>query len=307
MKIIGPDQVYFGVDDLNACRTFLTDYGLRENAPGYFEALDGTGCQILKRDDPSLPEALPTATLLRKTVYGCVDQNTVEEIAAELEKDREVKRLEDGSIEAKDDAGFVLGFQVTIRRDIKLVAERVNSPGAEPARLENDVAADPNGEALPRTLSHVVYFVPDVEKAEAFYVNRLKFVETDRFIQAGPFLRPGACRDHHTLFLIHTPPHMQGLEHIAFHMQGPTDLMLAGSRMVQKGYESFWGPGRHQLGSNWFWYFNSPLATHFEFDADMDLHDDNWVSRHVDLNAANSQLFLFENREKWSPGPPPEG
>ena len=62
------------------------------------------------------------------------------------------------------------------------------------------------------------------------------------------------------LFMIQTPEYMQGLEHLAFHMQGPTELMLAGSRMVKKGYESFWGPGRHKFGSNWFWYFNSPLG-----------------------------------------------
>lgn len=304
MKIIGPDEAVFGVDDMEACEAFLTDFGLKKVDGNFFEALDGTGCRILPKDDPSLPAPLPTKTMLRKTVYGCVDQETVNDIAADLEKDREVKRLNDGSIEAKDDMGFVLGFRKTARRVINLPAERVNSPGAEPARLENDVAADPNAEALPRTLSHVVYFAPDVPKAEKFYTDRLKFVETDRFIQGGPFLRPQSCRDHHTLFLIQTPDYMQGLEHIAFHMQGPTELMLAGSRLVKKGYESFWGPGRHQLGSNWFWYFNSPLSTHFEFDADMDLHDDEWVARNVDMNAENSQLFLFENREKWSPGGP---
>ena len=155
------------------------------------------------------------------------------------------------------------------------------------------------------TLSHVVYFTPDAAKMEVFYVDRLKFRVTDRFNNLGPFLQPCASDDHHCLFLLDTPPHMQGLEHVAFHMQGPTALMLAGSRMVKKGYESFWGPGRHKFGSNWFWYFNSPMGVHVEYDADMDKHDANWTAREVDVGPETSQMFLFESVEKWSPGGPP--
>ena len=138
-----------------------------------------------------------------------------------------------------------------------------------------------------------------------FYIDRLGFVVTDKFKNTGPFLRPQANKDHHVLFMIQTPGYMQGLEHLAFHMQGPTELMLAGSRMVQKGYESFWGPGRHKFGSNWFWYFNSPLGAHMEYDADMDHHDGDWVERETEMSKEAAQLFLFENVEKWAPGGPP--
>ena len=77
-------------------------------------------------------------------------------------------------------------------------------------------------------------------------------------------------------------------------------------RFVDKGYESFWGPGRHRMGSIWFWYFNSPFGCHVEYDADMDLHDASWIARAVPIGADNSQLFLFSAREKWFPGGPPE-
>jgi catechol 2,3-dioxygenase-like lactoylglutathione lyase family enzyme len=154
--------------------------------------------------------------------------------------------------------------------------------------------------ALPRTLSHVVYFVPDVPKAEAFY-TRLGFTVTDR-MGGGPFLRPAGTPEHHTLFMIPTPPFMKGVEHFTFHMGGPTEVMVAGTRFVQKGYESFWGPGRHKLGSNWFWYFNSPLGCHVEYDADMDLHDDSWTPREVPFGPEESQYFLLQHREKWAPG-----
>ena len=310
MRIIGPDELVFGVDDLGACRQFLLDWGLAEecwsDAGGTFAALDKTAITIAKRADPSLPGPLASGNSLRLTVYGCEDQATVDAIATELGRDRPVTHLAGGAIVAADDVGFALKFQVTRRIPLQMEPELVNSPGAPPARGFNKIGANEDAAALPRTLSHIVYFTPDIVAMEAFYVERLKFVVTDRFTCVGPFLKPQASADHHTLFMLATPPYMQGLEHLAFHMQGPTELMLAGSRLVKKGYESFWGPGRHKFGSNWFWYFNAPLGTHFELDADMDIHDETWVAREVKISAETSQMFLFENVEKWSPGGGPK-
>jgi catechol 2,3-dioxygenase-like lactoylglutathione lyase family enzyme len=312
MNIIGPDTLVFGVDDVAACTQYLTDYGLEpvgvSIAGGSFEAMDGTAIVILHKDDANLPAPLGTASMLRKTIYGVADRASLEAISAELGTDREVRKLADGSIECVDDAGFVLGFQVTVRRAIQAPAEAINAPGAPPQRPPNIIAVDEDAVIRPRTLSHVVYFVPDVDKAEAFYVTRLGFRCTDRFVGTGPFLQPQGSLDHHCLFLIQTPPFMKGCEHFTFHLGGPTELLQAGARFANKGYQSFWGPGRHKFGSNWFWYFNSPLSCHVEYDADMDLHDRSWTSREVPANADTSQLFLFVLRDKWSPGgPPPPG
>ena len=306
MNIIGPDALVFGVDDLAACRQYLIDYGLHDAGNGRFEALDGTAVVIRKADDPALPPGLGTASLLRETVYGVADTDTLDAIEAELKRDREVMRR-DGVVRCADDMGFALAFQVSVRRPLLLPGERVNAPGAEPQREPNALGLWPDMQARPRSLSHVVYFVPDAAKAEAFYA-RLGFVCTDRFTGVGPFLRPAGTMDHHTLFMIQTPPFMKGCEHFTFHMGGPTEVLLAGTRFVEKGYQSFWGPGRHKFGSNWFWYFNSPLGCHVEYDADMDLHDDSWAPRDAPMGADASQLFLFQYREKWAPsGPPPAG
>jgi catechol 2,3-dioxygenase-like lactoylglutathione lyase family enzyme len=312
MNILGPDALVFGVDDVAACAQFLCDYGLQPvgvtAAGGRFEALDGTAVVIAAKDDPALPAPLPTGAMLRKTIYGVADQAALEAIYDELARDRDVRRLPDGSLETVDDAGFALGFQVSCRKPLALPAETVNAPGAPAQRPANVVGVDEQAEIRPRTLSHVVYFVPDAAKAEAFYVERLGFRCTDRFTGAGPFLRPAGTLDHHTLFLIQTPPFMQGCEHFTFHMGGPTEVMQAGTRLVDKGYQSFWGPGRHKFGSNWFWYFNSPLGCHVEYDADMDLHDEQWAAREAPMGADASQLFLFQHRDKWAPsGPPPGG
>ena len=312
MNIIGPDALVFGVDDVAAASAYLTDYGLMPvdvtEAGGFFAALDGTGITIRHKSDPSLPPALETGNMLRQTVYGVADAATLDQVAGELAKDRQVHRLEGGRIEAKDDHGFALAFQVTRRVPLVLDGERINAPGGPAQRGVNQLGVYPDMPARPRSLSHVVYFVPDIAGAEAFYVNRLGFRVTDKLLNAGPFLRPQGSSDHHCLFMIQTPPYMKGCEHFAFHMGGPTELMVAGSRFLDKGYQSFWGPGRHKFGSNWFWYFNSPLGCHVEYDADMDTHDDTWVPREVPFGSESAQMFLFEHRAKWAPGgPPPAG
>lgn len=310
MNIIGPDFLVFGVDDLKACCDYFTAYGLEALEAGEqgatFVALDGTGIVLRQRSDPSLPPPLPTGTLLRQQVYGVRSAADLDAIEAELAKDRRVTRLADGALETRDDQGFELKFQVSVRRPLELPPERINSPGAPAQRAANELGVWQEMPALPRTLSHVVLFVPDLEVATAFYCKRLGFRVVDVLEGAGPFLRPAGTDDHHTLFFIGTPDYMQGCEHLAFHMRGPTELMLAGSRFVQAGYQSFWGPGRHKFGSNWFWYFNSPLGCHVEYDADMDKHDDAWVARRAQVGAEVSQAFLFQYREKWFPSGAPE-
>jgi catechol 2,3-dioxygenase-like lactoylglutathione lyase family enzyme len=307
MRIIGPDSLVFGVPNPKECHQYLLDYGLKQTDAsagpgGSYEALDGTGITFYEADDDRLPPPLPTKNSLRQIVWGCVDQAAVDEVAAELKKDREVIEQADGSIWAQDDLGFQIAFRVTTRRELSFGGEVVNSPGAKVKREVNKLGTECETGALPNTLSHVVLFVPDIVKMEAFYAERLGFVTTDRFTGLGPFMRAGSNADHHSLFFMQTPPFMQGIEHLAFHMQGPNEVMVAGTRLKDKGVKPFWGPGRHIFGSNWFWYFKSPFGCHFEYDADMDLHDDSWVPREAAPGADASQTFLFRYEEKWMPG-----
>ncbi len=122
MNIIGPDALVFGVDDIAACSRYLIDYGLKPvgvtDKGGRFEAVDGTAIVLAREDDPTLPAGLGTANRLRKTIYGVADAATLDAVARELRRDREVKSLPDGSIEAVDDMGFALGFQITVRRPL---------------------------------------------------------------------------------------------------------------------------------------------------------------------------------------------
>jgi catechol 2,3-dioxygenase-like lactoylglutathione lyase family enzyme len=306
MHILGPDSLVFGVDDVAACNRCLADYGLLQVQAsatlGVFEALDGTSVVVRHDSDPALPPAIGKAPNIRAVVYGVKDQATLDQIGAELRKDREVRIDADGAVHSVDDIGLALVFQVSVRRAYQGATLPLNVPGQPAGRAPNQVGADPHAPSVvPHSLSHVVLFVPDVEQAERFYTGRLGFRVSDRFTGTGPFLRPAGCAEHHTLFLIQAPAFLKGINHFTFHVGSPAELLVAGTRFANKGYKSFWGPGRHIFGSNWFWYFNSPLGGTIEYDADMDLHDDNWVPREAVAGEDSAQVFLFQQRAPWFP------
>lgn len=302
MKILGPDFLIFGVDDVEACVQCATDYGLTKVEGGangaVFESMEGTGIVIRKHGDSSLAPAVAASPNIRDTLYGVADKATLDAVGAELSKDREVKAS--GSIlRSTDDDGYPISFQVTTRRAIKAPHYGINVPGQAPGRAVNEIAALDDDRPLARSLSHVVLFTKDKVKSEKFYADRLAFRTVDVFTNLGPFMRPAGTLEHHTLFLIQSPN--IGLQHFTFHFAGMNELLKAGWEFERKGYKSFWGPGRHILGSNYFWYFLSPFGGLIELDADMDLHDDNWKPRHVPANEMTSQTFLLKYTEKWTP------
>jgi catechol 2,3-dioxygenase-like lactoylglutathione lyase family enzyme len=306
MNILGPDSLVFGVDDVAACNQCLEDYGLvkveASATYGLFEARDGTSVVVRHDADPALPPAIGKSPNIRAVIYGVKDAATLAQIQAELAKDRAVTVEADGSLRSVDDIGLAIGFQVSVRRPYEAPPVLVNVPGQPPQRPINQVAASADAApVVPHSLSHVVLFVPDVALAEKFYVERLGFRVSDRFTGTGPFLRPAGCQEHHTLFLIQAPAFLKGINHFTFHVGSADELLRAGADFAGKGYKTFWGPGRHIFGSNWFWYFNSPLGGTIEYDADMDVHDDSWAPREIKAAEDTSQVFLFTLREPWFP------
>ena len=55
--ITGIDSITYGVEDVELCRRFVTDWGLRP-VGGDFETLNGCEVKIRPKDDPSLPPAM---------------------------------------------------------------------------------------------------------------------------------------------------------------------------------------------------------------------------------------------------------
>src|ERR1700712_3156571 len=94
MNIIGLEELVFGVEDMDAARQYLLDYGLKEVAAsasgGRYEALDGTAIVLRHASDQGLPAAHAPSPNLRETVYGVADAATLAAIADNLGADRTV-------------------------------------------------------------------------------------------------------------------------------------------------------------------------------------------------------------------------
>jgi catechol 2,3-dioxygenase-like lactoylglutathione lyase family enzyme len=306
MNILGPDYFIFAVDDPESCADLLEDYGLikveRSAAGIQYVAQDGTGLIVRKPSDTSLPGATAPDPNIREVCYGVADKATLEAIGAELSKDREVKVLPGGILRSTDNNGYPVSFQVSIRRPINPPHHAINVPGLPNGRPINETAANNSDRPKACSLSHVVMFTQDKKATEEFYTKRLGFRVTDVFTDLGPFMRPAGTTDHHTNFFIEAP--LRGVQHFTFHFATSYEQLKAGWHFVNKGHKSFWGPGRHLLGSNNFWYFHSPFGGLIEMDADMDRHDDSWTPRHVLAVEDTSQVYLLQYAEMWMPRGP---
>ena len=109
MKIIGPDSLVFGVDDVDGRSRFLVDYGLKRveggSSGGTFEALDGT---------------------------SIINRAALKAIGAELSRDRDVHGGSDGLLRSVDDDGYPIAFQLTRRRSRSASS---TSPSMSPGRM----------------------------------------------------------------------------------------------------------------------------------------------------------------------------
>ena len=83
-EITGPEFAVFGVEDFDASRQFLSLYGLTETlgeaGRSVWQALDGSGVELRRIDDPGLPTAIVAGPTGRKYVWGVADAESLEAI-----------------------------------------------------------------------------------------------------------------------------------------------------------------------------------------------------------------------------------
>ena len=94
-------------------------------------------------------------------------------------------------------------------------------------------------------LGHVEYRVTDLERARAFYVDLLGFVETGRD-GTRVYLRGLEERDHHSLVLRHAPA--PGVSHFAFRVAAPDDLQRLHRRCTARGLPTRWIEAGEEAG-----------------------------------------------------------
>ena len=280
--IAGIEEILFGVEDMDEARRFLSLYGLEEiensAAQSVWESLDGSRLILRLNGDASLPDAIIDGPTGRRYVWGVKDQAALDAIAAELSRDREVRSTNDGLLTAVDDDGHPIAFRITQRRPYDAAPAGTNVTGREPGRpINTRVSFDEPVQA--RAMGHLVFWSFDPEKSAAFYRDRLGFRVADTVKgNQGVLLRAAGHFDHHSIFFLNPgkAPFKPSLQHVEFQYGDIQEVMIGGDRLTKAGFKTVFGPGRHVMGSNWYWYFNSPMGCAFELAADMDRADDGW-------------------------------
>lgn len=279
MNIVGIDAIRFGVDDLDIARRYFSDWGLNEIERGAsglnFATMDSGELEVRREGDPGLAPAVVAGPTIREVVWGVESKADLEAIGAELEKDRKVARDPDGTLHSADATGYAIAFRVSRSQPLPISATpAVNFPG-EIHRI--DKAANFSTRIPIRHIGHAVFYAPNLQEASDFYIKRLGFLLSDAYVNVGTFMRAGKAPQHHTLFLLNAAK--PGANHVAFEVGDFHEVMMAGMAMNQKGWETELGPGRHVIGSNYFWYFKTPCGAATEYYADMDFLTEAWQPR----------------------------
>lgn len=150
---------------------------------------------------------------------------------------------------------------------------------------------------LPRRLSHILMFSPDVERSMAFYARVLGLRLSDRSGDAVAFMHAIHGSDHHVMAFARS--HAPGLHHLSWDVPSIGAIGLGAMHLAERGWSHGWGFGRHVLGSNYFHYIRDPWGSWCEYSADMD-----HVPASIDWEGIDHPLedgfFL------WGPNPPPD-
>ena len=284
MNVTTLDKVTYGVTDLPTAKRFWTDFGLElveeTDQRLLFRSLDDSEVEVKLSDDPSLPPAIESGPGVREATFGVRSAEDIESLAAELSKDREVRRDADGTIHALDPLGIGIAFRVSRCKEVTAPEPQFNMPGRV-GRLDR---AKFYKSGKPMQMTHVVFMVPKTKDEIDFYVGRLGFKISDCYPDRGYFLRGGASPNHHNLFLLNPGGKGEkfGFHHLAFEMANIHELFGGGLHMTRQGWKSMLGPGRHPISSCYFWYFLNPCGGGAEYDFDSDIVDDTWEAREYD-------------------------
>ena len=142
---------------------------------------------------------------------------------------------------------------------------QLNSPGHAPRQVGRG-APPPDLRATPRRLGHVLLFTPDMDRQLDFYIRGLGMKLSDRSGKIVSFMR--CSTDHHNLAFLTSE--RSGFHHGSFEVGSVDEIAMGAVRMQERGWEPFWGLGRHVIGSNFFYYIRDPWGSFAEYFFDLD-------------------------------------
>ena len=289
-QFIGINSIVYGIEDMDLCHRFFDDWGLRTVKRSDDETILETrqGPRIVLRNlntsDFPFPAREPGSSM-REVVWGVQSKRDLDAIATELARDRAVARSADGSVHSLDPYGYGIGFKlweyasVQSTHNIDPGSTKVNFIGS---RTRISEPAVHYARAEPTRIGHVVFETSgpdDVAKGEDFYLNRLKFFPSDRYMDLGLFCRCAEESDHHNVALLTTRHKRTQFEHVAFEVRDIHEVFGGGLHFAEHGWDTIVGPGRHKVSSAYFWYFHNPAGGQVEYFSDTDFLDKNWKPR----------------------------
>ena len=285
---VGIDAAIFGAPDLAVARKLFSDFGLKklkDTKSGLIFATEiGSEIVIRPTGAKDLAPKLNPGSEFREVIWGVASARDVERIAAELSRDREVRRDRDGTIHAVDDGGVNIGIRLWRhgKEPKRAAALPLNAPGA---RGRVDAPSPMYERARPFRIGHIVFAVPDVRVAERFYTERLGFSLSDRYAGgAATFLRYAPRADHHNLFMMRLPSRITDLNHLAFEVHDIHEVFGGGMHFAKLGWKTAVGPGRHPISSAYFWYFTNPLGGMLEYFSNPDFVTEAWKPTNFRVN-----------------------
>lgn len=282
--LTGLDKIVYGVEELSKCVEFFQDWGLtlveQSETSAMFQTQDGCEIELRSSEDPSLPEAIEQGSTVRRVIWGVREQSDLNELEAKLP---ELKTGPDGP-ELTDPNGMTISFRKTRRQEIELQGSPCNTVDQNFRINQRSQVYDT---ARPYKIGHVVFFVPEIMDCVNFYVDRLGFVISDCYPNAGYFLRCGPEGGHHDLFLLQTPDRKRGLNHVSYTVRDIHEVFGGGLSFDRKGWKTQLGPGRHPISSAYFWYFHCPAGASVEYFADEDYCTADWEPREWERTPGN--------------------
>jgi catechol 2,3-dioxygenase-like lactoylglutathione lyase family enzyme len=155
-----------------------------------------------------------------------------------------------------------------------------NGPGEQSRVNARADAVVEDAPRAPRRVGHFVLGTPHVEQATSFFIDGLGFRVSDQILQGvATFARIES--DHHNLLI--QPAPTSYLNHYAMELDDIDAVGKAAMAVLAEREDAHVvGLGRHNLGSNVFWYLLDPAGTMFEFFCDIDqiVDDEAWERDH---------------------------
>jgi len=275
-NITGIANIKLSVRDLDLSIKFLKDFGL--------SIIDNNTASVLNESQINLIES--DRNCLESITWHVNDLDCLYPLLKSVANNVQDLRKEKNQLICIDCHGIELIFTDLKKKDLQHQGYKTNSQN-NILRINTPVKNYIT--ASPYEIAHIVLLTSDIDMSVNFYTG-IGFTVSDRIIDRGVFLRSSFQGHHHQLFLIDA--NENNLHHIAFSVSDIYELFAGGKFMEKQGWKTYKGPGRHYISSSTFWYFNTPLDAFFEYSADADYLDENWIPKNYDKDDVKDEEFI---------------